>query len=223
MKNTENQKNHYVLKRKFAEMESKNPGSLYAYTLKGMQNGTLSIQELRQIGLVAKNILYDTYGFDIPTLTGYDDDLLRLVMASLLPTAQALACLQGIFWMVDRESLAHACEHAGQYHQQLYIIAEQQWGLRVYASTWTTQRVRDLRKTALKDYKSHPNAKTAWKVAVSLLPPAEAQIAYETDADLTPAQLRTAIHRAPSKTYERAVADYTYALEVSAQMQKPQL
>lgn len=213
------------MKREFAEMEAKNPGTLYMYALQGMKDGTLSIKELRQAGLVAKNTLYEIYGFEIPIpLTEeYDDQLLRLVMASLLPTGQALACLQEVFWMVDRESLAHACRHAGQYHQYLYTIAEQAWGLRVYASTWTTQRVRDLRKSALKDYKSHPTPQTAWKVAVSLLPPAEAQIAYETEADLTVAQLRTAIHRAPSKTYEKAVADYAYALEVSTQMQKPQL
>lgn len=208
------QKSHYVMKREYTELEAKAQGSLYTHTVQGMQNGTLSIQELRQVGLVAKNALYNAYGFEIPTpLSGYADQLMRLTMASLLPTAQAQACLQGIFWMIDRIALAHACEHSGQYHEYLYTIVEQEWSLRAYASTWTTRNVRYLRKTALQAFKANPTPDTAWKVAVSLLPPAEAQIAYETSSSLTPAQLRTAMHRAPSKTYEQAVAMYTDALE----------
>lgn len=208
------QKNHYELKREYEAMEKSNPGSLYQYISQGMQEGMLSIFELRQAGLVAKNIIHTTCGYDLtPThLTGYIENLLRLTMASLLPTAQSQACIHGMYWMVDREILSKACKHAGEYHRFLYTIVEDIWTLRVCPPTWTTADVRSLRKSALKDFKASPSADTARAVAISLLSPSEAQIAIETGQDLSPAQIRTALHRSPSPAYEKAVAVYEDAL-----------
>lgn len=208
-------KSHYELKQNFREMEAHRTGAIFDYVTQGMQMGTLSWQELRQAGLIAKDILYDMHGHTLipDTITGYDERLLRLVMASLLPTAQAIACMTGLYWQVDREVLKRACIHSGQYHEYLYTIIEQLWCLRVCPPVWTTEDVRELRKSALKAYKASPSPATARAVAVSLLPPAEAQTLMESGGHLTPAQLRTATHRAPSPTYERAVAEYADALE----------
>ena len=208
------QKSHYELKREYEAMEKSNPGSLYQCISQGMQEGMLSIFELRQAGLVAKNIIHTTYGYDLtPThLTGYVEGLLKLVMASLLPTAQAQACLQGQFWMIDRETLFKACRHAGEYHRYLYTVAEEIWSLRVCPPVWTTADVRELRKKALKAFKANPIPDTARTVAISLLSPSEAQISMETGQDLSPAQIRTALHRCPSPTYEKAVAVYEDSL-----------
>lgn len=208
-------KSHYELKQLFRDMESHRKDAIFDYIAEGMQMGTVSHQEMRQAGLIAKDLLYDMHGHTLlpDTLTGYDERLLRLVMASLLPTAQALACMAGAYWQIDRESLEKACVHAGQYHVYLYTIIEQAWCLRVCAPVWTTADVRELRKRALKMYKTNPSPDTARAVSVSLLPPAEAQTLMESGSQLTPAQLRTATHRAPSPTYERAVAEYADALE----------
>ena len=196
-------------------MEKEIQGSAYTYCVKGMQDGTLSTQALRQAGLTAKDMLYTLYGFDLTLddVTGYVEQLLRLVMASLLPTAQALACMAGTYWQIDSETLKKACLHSGQYHAFLYTIIEQAWCLRVCPPVWTTADVRELRKKALTAYKASPSPATARVVAVSLLPPAEAQTLMESRGHLTPAQLRTATHRAPSPAYERAVAEYADALE----------
>ena len=190
-------------------------GSAYTYCVRGMEDGTLSTQALRQAGLTAKDMLYTLYGFDLTLddVTGYSECLLRLVMASLLPTAQALATLGGDYWQIDRETLRRACIHAGQYHAYLYSIIETAWALRVCPPVWTTADVRALRKSALTAYKKSPSPTTARVVAVSLLPPAEAQVLMATGGQLTPAQLRTAMHRAPSPTYEKAIAVYADALE----------
>lgn len=209
------QKNHYELKREYEAIEKERPGSLFEYISQGMQDGTVSIFELRQAGLVAKNIIHTTCGYDLtPThLTGYIENLLRLTMASLLPTAQSQACIQGMYWMVDREILSKACKHAGEYHRYLYTVAEDIWSLRVCPPVWTTANVRELRKKALKSFKASPSPDTARAVAISLLSPSEAQIAIETGQDLSPAQIRTALHRSPSPTYEKAIAVYADALE----------
>lgn len=204
------QKNHYELKREYEAMEKERPCTLYEYITQGMHEGTVSILELRQAGLVAKNIIHEEYGYEItPTyITGYTENLLRLVMASLLPTAQAQACMQGMYWMIDKEALSKACIHAGEYHAYLYTLVEDAWSLRVCPPVWTTADVRELRKKALKAYKSNPTPTTARDVVVSLLPPAQAQQAMMTGQTLSPAQIRTALHRCPSPTYEKAVAVY---------------
>lgn len=209
------QRRYFEWKSFFKGMEKEIQGSAYTYCVKGMQDGTLSTQALRQAGLTAKDMLYTLYGFDLTLddVTGYVEQLLRLVMASLLPTAQALATLGGAYWQIDSETLKKACLHSGQYHAFLYTIIEQAWCLRVCPPGWTTADVRGLRKRALKAYKTNPSPATARVVAVSLLPPAEAQALMESGGQMTPAQLRTATHRAPSPTYERAVADYADALE----------
>ena len=208
-------KSHYKLKQFFRDMETHRTGAIFNYITQGMQDGTATVQDLRQAGLVAKDFLYDAYGFDLTPddVNGYTEQLLRLVMASQLPTAQALACLAGSYWQIDRETLKKACIHAGQYHMYLYTVIETAWALRVCPPVWTTSDVRDLRKRALKAYKANPTPATARVVAVSLLPPAEAQILMETGGQMTPAQLRTATHRAPSPTYEKAIAEYADALE----------
>lgn len=199
----------------FEGMEEEIQGSVYTHCVKGITTGTLSTQALRQAGLVAKDILYDMYGFHLTLddVTGYVEQLLRLVMASLLPTAQALTTLGGDYWQIDRESLKKACVHAGSYHAFLYSVVESAWTLRVCPPVWTTAEVRELRKKALKSYKTTLTPATARIVAISLLPPAEAQILMETGGALTPAQLRTAMHRAPSLTYEKAISVYADALE----------
>lgn len=209
------QKSHYELKREYKELEKANPGTLYEYITQGIHEGTVSILELRQAGLVAKDIVHTTCGYDLTPnhITGYTESLLQIVMASLLPTAQAQACLQGQFWMIDRETLFKACRHAGEYHAYLYTIVEDLWSLRVCPPVWTTADVRELRKKALKAYKSNPTPTTARDVVVSLLPPAQAQQAIETGQNLSPAQIRTALHRAPSPTYEKAIVLYADALE----------
>lgn len=208
-------KTHYELKRFFTEMEARRTGAIFDYVTEGMQMGTISCQELRQAGLIAKDILYDMHSHTLipDTITEYTEQLLRVVMASMLPTAQALATLCGAYWQIDRETLEKACVHAGQYHAFLYTIIEQAWCLRVCPPVWTTADVRGLRKRALKAYKASPSPATARVVAVSLLPPAEAQTLMESAGHLTPAQLRTATHRAPSPTYEQAVTLYADALE----------
>ncbi len=210
-----NKLSHYELKKLFRDMESHRKDAIFDYIAEGMQMGTVSHQELRQAGLIAKDLLYDMHGHTLlpDTLTGYDERLLRLVMASLLPTAQALATLGGAYWQIDSETLKKACLHSGQYHLYLYTIIEQAWCLRVCPPAWTTADVRALRKKALTAYKKTPSPATARTVAVSLLPPAEAQILMNSGGQLTTAQLRTATHRAPSPTYERAVAEYAYTLE----------
>lgn len=210
------QRRYFEWKAFFEGMEEQAPRSVYDYVVKGMQSGTLSTQALRQAGLVAKDCLYDMYDFDLTPddiHDGYVEQLLRLVMASLLPTAQAQACLTGDYWQTDRETLRKACIHAGQYHAYLYSLVEGAWCLRVCPPVWTTSDVRELRKKAVKDYKQTPTPATARVVAVSLLPPAEAQMLIATGGQMTPAQLRTATHRAPSPTYERAIAEYADALE----------
>lgn len=209
------QRRYFEWKAFFEGMEEQGQSSMYRYCFKGMRDGTLPTQALRQAGLTAKDILYTLYGFDL-TLddgTGYTEQLIRLVMASQLPTAQALATLGGDYWQIDRETLKKACLHAGSYHAYLYSIIESAWCLRVSPPVWTTADVRDLRKKALKAYKQTPTPTTARVVAVSLLPPAEAQILMETGGQMTPAQLRTAMHRAPSPTYEKAVSEYADTLE----------
>ena len=209
-------KSHYKLKQFFRDMETHRTGAIFDYITQGMQDGTATVQDLRQAGLVAKDFLYDAYGFDLTSddiHDGYVESLLRLVMASQLPTAQALACMAGDYWQIDREALKKACIHAGQYHAYLYSLVESAWCLRVCPPVWTTADVRALRKRALRAYKQAPSPTTARVVAVSLLPPAEAQVLMATGGQLTPAQLRTAMHRAPSPTYERALADYVDALE----------
>lgn len=208
-------KSHYELKQNFREMEAHRKGAIFDYITQGMQMGTVSHQEIRQAGLIAKDTLYAMHSYTLTpdTLTGYDEHLLRLVMASLLPTAQALACMAGAYWQIDRETLKKACLHSGQFHAYLYTVIEQAWCLRVCAPVWTTADVRELRKRALKMYKTNPSPDTARAVAVSLLPPAEAQTLMESGGQMTPAQLRTATHRAPSPAYERAVALYADALE----------
>ena len=208
------QKNHYELKREFTDMENTIPGALYHHISQGMHKGTVSIFELRQAGLVAKNILNTVYRYDLtPThITEYTESLLRLTMASLLPTAQAQACIQGLYWMIDRETLSKACTHAGEYHAYLYTIVEDAWSLRVCPPVWTTADVRELRKKALKAFKASPSPDTARPVVVSLLPPAQAQQAMETRQNLSPAQIRTALHRCPSPAYEKAITMYEDAL-----------
>ena len=208
-------KNHYELKKFFKDLEAHRTGAIFDYITQGMSTGTVSTQDIRQAGLVAKDLLYDMYAFDLTLddVNGYAEELLRLVMASQLPTAQALACLAGDYWQVDRETLGKACIHAGQYHTYLYTVVEQAWALRVCPPVWTTADIRELRKKALKFYKDSPTPTTARVVAVSLLPPAEAQVLMATGGQLTPAQLRTAMHRAPSPTYEKAIAVYVDALE----------
>lgn len=210
-----NKISHYELKQIFRDMETHRKGAIFDYVTEGMQMGTISCQELRQAGLIAKDTHYAMHSYTLgpDTITGYDERLLRLVMASLLPTAQALACMAGAYWQIDRETLKKACLHSGQYHAFLYTIIEPAWCLRVCLPVWTTTDVRELRKRALKAYKATPSLDTARAVAVSLLPPAEAQTLMESGGQMTPAQLRTATHRAPSPAYERAVAEYVDALE----------
>lgn len=209
-------KSHYELKHFFRDMESHRTGATFDYIAQGMSTGTVSTQDIRQAGLVAKDCLYDMYAFDLTPddiHDGYVERLLRLVMASQLPTAQAQACMAGNYWQIDREILKRACTHAGQYHAYLYSLVEGAWCLRVCPPVWTTADVRELRKRALKDYKANPSPTTARVVVVSLLPPAEAQLLMATGGHLTSAQLRTAMHRSPSPTYEKAVASYADALE----------
>lgn len=208
-------KRYFEWKAFFEGMEEEIQGSVYTYCVTGISDGTLTTQAIRQAGLTAKDLLYDMYSFDLTPddITGYTEQLLRLVMASQLPTAQALATLSGDYWQIDRETLKKACLHSGQFHAYLYTIIEQAWCLRVCPQVWTTADVRELRKKALKAYKATPSPSTARVVTASLLPPAEAQILMETGGQLTPAQLRTATHRAPSPTYEQAVAEYADALE----------
>lgn len=206
---------HFELREKLQRLENNHDGALYNHIVQGMQRGWVSPLELRQAGLVAKNILYDCYDFHITSanLTEGTEYLLRITMASVLPTAQAKAVLMGMYDKVDRESLEHACKHAGKYHEYLYSIVCDRWSLIAQPATWSTPEVRAFRKKALKAYKASPSPATARTVAVSLLPPAEAQILRDTNTPLTEAQLRIATRRAPSPTYERAVAEYAYTLE----------
>lgn len=209
-----NKISHYELKQIFRDMETHRTDAIFDYITQGMQMGTVSHQEIRQAGLIAKDTLYAMHSYTLTpdTLTGYDEHLLRLVMASLLPTAQALACMAGAYWQIDRETLKKACLHSGQFHAYLYTVIEQAWCLRVCPPVWTTADVRELRKKALTAYKASPSPATARVVAVSLLPPAEAQTLMESGGHLTPAQLRTVTHRAPSPTYGQAVAEYADVL-----------
>ena len=210
------EKKFYEIRASLEDKEKSQKGWLFNYIQSGIADGTVTISEIRQAGLIAKDLIFNDYKWSIslenvhkdnePT---YEEYLLRLIMAALLPKAQALATLCGDYWNINREMLERACKHAGRYHHYLYDIVEEQWQLRVCPPVWTTADIRQLRKKALSEYKHSPSVGTARMVAISLLPPSEAQILCRTDEQpLTFAQLRTAISRAPSPTYKKAVEFY---------------